>query len=432
MPSIDPVRAGGPSLDELHEANAQPIGGAAPPEEKNAVQAFTRPAGEDQPVGDDSRLESFFRERFGALEPKQRIEIDGKLDVTDGFSGQFRGKLKVERQADGTFTVKTEQSAAVGVGARLLGTSRAAVAAGTTFHLKNAAEAADLCDALVKHTAVKQLPAGQLFSALADGARKLGASGDLIDAGERLRGYEAHAAQVRFNGEFKTDLGDTLKEGFAGFDAEASFKASLKGTGELTVDRERGEVNFTRVIALTSEAKAKLPLRIGGEFEAKVSASVTTTVKMPPEVKVAVERGELSIADAVAQTLKHPAHVSYTAAGEVELRGRLDYMAPSAQGKAVLKTELGLEASQANDPRELVRLLGEAKYSVEVDGALGGKGSVDLGGATAELSVLQHVRHQPYGEALFSLDVALKRGASELAATDGGAFDARRATANLR
>lgn len=431
MPSIDSVRTGSTSLD-APEVTPQATGGAAPPEKKNAIETFAPPAGENVAVGDDSMLESFFRNRFADLGPRQSYEIDGKLNVADGFSGQFRGKLQVARQPDGSFTVKTEDSAALGIGARVLGKARATVAAGTTFHVKNAAEAADLCDALVKHTAVGALPAGQVFTGLRDLAHGFGLNGDVVDAGARLRGYEARASEVRFEAGLKTELGDKVSEGFAGFEAEATLQASLKGAGQVSVDRERGEVNFTRKLEVTGEAKARLPLHNTGEAEAKVGVTVTTSLKMPPAVREAFERGELSIADAVAQTLKHPEHVSYVAEGEVELKARLALMAPSTEGKAVLKTELELTAAQANDPRVLLQMMGEAKYSVELDGALGAKGSFDVGVGEAELSVTRHVRNRPFGGELFSLEGAVRRGASELQATDPAAFDARRATANLR
>ena len=433
MPSIESVRTSNTSPDELHEAHTAAAGGAAPPEKNNAVQAFRRPGGEDTAVGDDSKLESFFRGHFAELGPKQRYEIDGKVDVTDGFSGQFRGKLKVERQTDGSFTVKTDESAALGIGARILGKARATVAAGTTFHVKNAAEAADLCDALVKNTAVGSLPAGQVFSGIRDLAHDtLGVRGDVVDAGARLRSYESRAAEVRFEVGIKAALGDKVKEEFAGVGTEAALKASLKGTGEVSVDRERGEVHIARKIELAGEMKAELPLHNGGEAEAKASVTVTTSLQMTPSVREAFARGEISIAEAVAQTMKHPAHISYAAEGEVEFKGRIALMAPNAEGKAVLKTELELTAAQSSDPRELVRLMGEAKYSVELDGAIGVNGSYDFGGAKAELSVTKHVRTQPYGGELFSLEGAVRRGATELEATNPVALDARRATANLR
>lgn len=432
MPSIDSVRTGSPSLDELHEAQPQSTAGAAPPEKKNAVQAFTRPAGEDQPVDGDSRLESFFRERFAGLDPGQSYDLEGKLDITDAFSGQFRGKLHVERQPDGTFTVKTDESGALGLGARVIGKARATVAAGTTFHVKNAAEAADLCDALVKYTSVGALPYGEVFSALRDGAYALGARGDTVDAGARLRQYQSRAKEVRFEAGVKAELGDKVREGFAGFDAEATLKASLKGTEAISVDRESGEVNLRSKLELTGEAKAKLPLHNTGEAEGKATVAVTTSLKMPPGVREAFARGELSIAEAVAQTMNHPADVRCSAEAEVELKGNLSLMAPSAEGKAVLKAEFELTSTEAADPRVLANLMAEAKYSVEFDGALGGKLSADLGVADAELSVTRHARIQPYGGELFSLEVAVKRGVSELKANDPGALDARRATANLR
>ncbi len=146
----------------------------------------------------------------------------------------------------------------------------------------------------------------------------------------------------------------------------------------------------------------------------------------------AFARGELSIADAVAQTMNHPADVRCSAEAEVELKGNLSLMAPSAEGKAVLKAEFELTSTEAADPRVLANLMAEAKYSVEFDGALGGKLSADLGVADAELSVTRHARIRPYGGELFSLEVAVKRGVSELKANDPGALDARRATANLR
>ncbi len=406
-----------------------PTGGATRTDRapSSSVESFRRPANEDQPVGDDSRLEALLREKFSALSPRESYELSGKGEASNGISGELSGKVRVERLEDGRFKVQVEANAEGGGGARVLGNARFNIGSGTTFIINNAAEAADLVDALAKHTAVAQTNA-----LLAAGVNALhtvaGMEGDVVDAAARIRGYGPRLGEAKLELGGKVQLGDEFKESLAGFEAELKAKVTLGGKASVTIDPEKGEVRFTSTITVDGAAKAKLPLGMKLGADAKVSVSIVQTSKIPPRAIDDFRAGRISAADAALQA----GPISkVTAQGEIEMKGQGAQLG-SADIKVKLKTELSVDNTGiATDPMRLAEFLASAKFSLEADVGYGGKVSVDAGAGKFELTAMQRTKSEPYSKKLFSLGEAANKAAQFIDDGSTQCIEARRASYNL-
>lgn len=391
-----------------------------------AVESFKRPANEDQPVGDDSRLEAMLRKKFSELGPGESYELSGKGEASGGSSAEFNGKVRVERLEDGRFKVQVEASAEGGVGVRALGNARLNIGSGTTFITNNAADTADLVDALTKHTAV-----AQTNTFIAWGADALhtsaGMKGDVVDAAARIRSYGPMLGEAKLELGGKVQLGDEFKESLAGFEAELKAKVTLGGKASVTIDPEKGEVRFTSTITLEGAAKAKLPLAMKLGADAKATVSIVQTSKIPPQAIADFRAGRISAAEAALQA----GPISkVTAQGEIEMKGQGAQLG-SADIKVKLKTELSVENTGiATDPIRLADLLANAKFSLEADVGYGGKASVDAGAVKFELAAMRRTKSEPYSKKLFSLGEGLSKGAQFIEDGSLQSLAVRRAASN--
>lgn len=434
---MDPLSSGrltcGPdSADASLDVNATPP--AAPsttPPATTSVERWARPADDTAVVGDDSRLEAKLRNVFADLGPLEAVELAGKLEGKFDLSAEFKGRLRIDRLQDGSFTVLVEGEATAGVGAPVAGSARVGVAAGTKFHVRTAGEAADLVDALMKGAVVagaSGLMPGLLGTA--NSLAKHGVGGDVLDAPSRVMGWMSSVSEVKVAGVGKLQLGDELQYKPPGFDFKlASLKATAEARDAWAVDLEKGQLRHQVSLGLAADASASIPVAASVGGNAKVTGTLTTTYSVPPALLAELKAGRSTIGEAVealgagalrpdisfSVEVEHAAKTAQVGAGEVKTKARATVKLDPEKVRGANVFEAG------------VAHLAAARWSIEAEAGAGFGMKASLGVFSGDVMGTRRKRV----ELAAGLDA--KGAAVHLAgAGDGPSLDARRAAASLR
>lgn len=386
------------------------------------------------PEGDDSRLEGTIREQLSRLGAEESLELSTAGGVKLELAAEFKGKLRVDPQADGSFVVEVEGQGDGGVGAPVAGSARVGVAVGTKFHVENAAQAADLCDALLKGAAVTSangaLPG---LEAAFDLAHQLGVKGDVVDAGSRVRGYLSKISEAKVDLTVATQLGDAIKADVGGLKlSPMGAKASAQGRTGLSIDFEKGELRQNLTVLVAADAFIKIPFAFNASENAKATVVASTVYNLPEEVKQALKEGRISGPAAWAMLAGRTVPDAVVIKAELEVSGKNQSMV-AGDLKVKLKTEASLDVAQlAGTPslEDLRQALVKVKWSVESEAGVGAGVGADFGAAKFEVALLRKQRHQLAGKfdsgEAFQKALALARDGSD------ASLAARRAASSLR
>ncbi len=396
----------------------------------NSVSTFRRPANEDVAVNGDSTLEANLRERFAQLEPGQSLELSAEA----GYQAYgFNGKVKVERQDDGSFLVEVEASANTKVGGDKA-SGKAAIAAGTTFHVSNAAEAADLTDALTKSAFVTAADVGQPVVSLALKLRELFIKDDLSDSHVRLAKYSDRISQLKGAVTASQTLGSKksgleFKVGEANFlDASGSIAANQKQ--ELKVDLEKGELTLNTSLDVSASAQFKaLALSAGGGV--KGTQTLSLKYKLTGEMKQRLADGTLSAADALKELSRSARTPKVSMRVEIELSGKGTAALAGGELKGKASTEWALDFSKLRGGAPAAELFAEAAtrtWKVEGEAAYGASVGVDAKFVRGEVQAFK--RHKWADSDTASLGDALRAVRSIVADDDSHQLTALRARSN--
>lgn len=399
----------------------------------DAAIPYQAPPDERAPVGDDSRLERTIREQFAVLGQDETLELNGGVGGKAAIALDFKGKLRAERQEDGSFTVEVDSQGEGGSGVPGAA-GRIGIAAGTRFHVENSAQAADLCDALLKGATVNSSSAlWQGLPAALDGLHSLGVKGDLIDAQARVRSYFPKISEA------KADLTGTGELGAAAkFDvgkngpSPLGAKTTLQGRVGLSIDFEKGELRQNNSLALSADAFLKVPFAVHASGNGKATVVVSAVYKMSDEVKQALKDGRLSPAQAWALA------VSKQVPDEVVVKAELEVGAKNLSGigadlKAKMKAQSTLDLAQyqkTQDPEELRKFLQQVKWTVEGEAGVGAGLGFDLGVAKAEVSMMRKRRSKLEGK--FDTGAAFNEALKLTQSGDERSIEAQRAAFSLR
>ncbi len=384
------------------------------------------------PVGDDSAFEEVLRVQFEQLGPHESIELSGNGAIKAELALDFKGKLRAERRPDGRFTVEVEGQGEAGIGAPVVGVARLGIAAGTTFHVSTAAQAADLCDALVKGAVVTA--AGAVFPGLSnvfDSAHRLGLKGDMVDARSRVVSYLPQVSEAKIDLTGYGQLGDTLAVNAGGFDFRAiSAEASVQPRHGLSVDFEKGELRLNSSMTLAGDAFLKVPLALNVSENGKLTVTGSVVMKLPADMISSLKEGRLSAVQAWESLAVGNLADQIILKAEFDVAG--NNLSLGAEGFNVkLKGESILDFAQFNRPLDAEQfryLLREMKFSLESEAAVGSGAGFDVSLGKAEVSVWRK-RKSHWGGA-YSAGEAITKAHQLM--ESGSSLDVRRATAALQ
>ncbi|MDP1824695.1 MAG: hypothetical protein Q8L48_15680 [Archangium sp.] len=386
--------------------------------------------------GDDSWLESQIRDQLSGLGPDESLELSTMAGVKLNLAAEFKGKLRVDPQADGSFVVEVDGQGDGGAGAPVAGSARVGVAAGTKFHVENAAKAADLCDALLKGAAVTSAN-GSLpgLEAAFDLAHQLGVKGDVVDAGSRVRGYVSKISEAKVDLTGAVQVGDSIGVKFEAFGVDlkvAGAKASAQGREGLSIDFEKGELRQNLTLGVAADAFIKVPVAFNAAGNTKATVVASAVFKLPDEVKQALKEGRISGPQAWAMLAGRTLPDAVVIKAELEVSAKNQSVA-AGDLKVKLKAEASLDVAHFGrtlSVDDLRQFLQQVKWSVESEAGLGGGVGADLGAAKFEVALLRKQRHQLVGKfdsgEAFQKALALARDGSD------SSLVARRAASSLR
>lgn len=400
-------------------------GGAPPPSnEKTAGSAATNAlVSHPDAAREDSTQERELRTEFKALEPGASYEMDAAMEGEFGLNGAAKGKVKVERQEDGTYVVDIEQSLAMGVGAHAKG--KVGLGGNERFHVRTAAEAADFVDALLK------------FQVTGD-SKTLKTIGTFFpnsysSAAERVQSYYANKVETRLDVSLGLKLGEKelKKASFGDLNIPGEMKAQLEAKASVAWDREQSALKTTSSFTLSAEAAAKLGF-LGDKAELGGTARVilTRTFTPTPADLKAVERGEISMATAIARG-RSTLRVELEVEGEAKAGSSLPTAggaAPKAAETLVrLRGDFEVESPRGMTLDALASGFKEAEWKVDFEAAVGDRRALDFDVVKAHVATMRRAKT--------TVESHSRREAVDLFKAASAADDdltALRATANVR
>ena len=372
------------------------------------------------PTLEDSKLEGSLRQAFQSLERGDSLELAGTFGIKAELAAEFKGKMKVERQKDNSFVLEVEGGAELGLGSSGLGTGRLGVAAGTKFHVKTAAEAADLTDALVKGAVVT----GSSLQTFTDAAHAMGVKDDVLSARSRVAGYLQNVSSVKAELTTTVQLGDEIKlKGWESTGFNAGMKANLQGRGGITIDLEKGELQRTLTLSVSGDASASLPLSKFGAGM-KGTASLVLVTKVAPEIVQAIKNGQIPVAEAALRIAALPP-TTIIARAEVEQNAKATTPG-SVQETVKMKAEVPLEVSQGLTREAALDALMKSNWTLETEGSVGFGFTANLSAVNAEGTALRRYKRT---DGPYSLEKARERLMSDPEMKQS--IDLLRAQANL-
>jgi hypothetical protein len=367
------------------------------------------------------------------LKPGESVELAAKADVNVELSGAFKGRLRVERKEDGSFEITVEGETTGGVGSAGAGAARVGVAAGTKFHVGNAGEAADLCDALFKGAVVTTASsAGPFLSGVTLGLKAAGMRSDLLDATDRVQQYLRNVSEVKVAAVGKLQLGDSFKAPVPGFGFKAAAaKAGAEVRDAWVVDVSKGQLRHEVTVGLSADVSAGIPFMASVGSGGKASLTMETAYTLPKDVLQRLQDGRLTLTDALREAGAAALTPTVSLAAEVETSGKtVELVAGEVKLKAKATLPLTAETLMVgNAYQTALAALDSTKWSLEAEvGAGGGLNSgIGFGVVAGEVSAMRKKR----------VKIASGLGTQEamkqvVSGAEAPSFEAQRAVASLR
>ncbi len=427
-------------MDPLNRSVPSPLV-CTNPEETTETKAPPRPPAASRPSQDnqvvalpeglangDSRVERRLREAVAHLPPGDALELSVGAGADVGVKVEGKTRLRVQRETDGSITVTVDGHGEVGVGKAGAAAIKGGVAAGTRFHFPRGdeANAADLCDALVKGATVAVAPAGT------GGLVSLALTwGDRDTLPERVVAHATRVSAISAGGTAAAQIGakSPVEFGLAKWDF-ASAKAQAMARDEVTVDLEKGELLRSRAVQVTGDAGVQVPFAFKAGANGKVTATLSAAYALPIDVKQALREGRMTPADAYAALAARAVPDGVTASVEVEVGAR-GVAAVAGDAKAKLKSRVALDVKSFladPDPTKVLRDIERAKWFAEGEVGAGPGFAFDVEGNKLDVSA-QYKRNTKLGEGSWSEVLAM--GTGFVGDADANLVDARRAAANL-
>ncbi len=290
----DPIAPRDPAVSSHHfdatdaVAPSDAVESTEPLEHHSSVEG---PSAEEERAfaGEKTTVEKKVFELAQKLAPGEVAELELGGKVTDGLHLSGSGKVKIEREHDGSFSVELEGKGAVGVGidpgayaeeikAGFSASAAVTVEAGTKLHFKTPEALADFVDASSgAQMKVAGTGVGWVLEKLAEAGGVVGK-----DPTSRLAHYFANnTAKVSVAGGVTAAAGFALEVEAAKFGV--GMEANLRGTAKTTYtyDVERGVLRQTQ--SVSGKVGGKAGLGAFSELSEKGTLSLEREVRFPRE-----------------------------------------------------------------------------------------------------------------------------------------------------
>jgi hypothetical protein len=372
----------GSLLSPPHADSPPSVDAPPPPGETSSVSA----AEEREFAGPQSTLEKRVCTLAQGLGPDESVELELGALVDDGVHAGASGRIRLEHEADGTYSATLEEAGELGVGfgprvkagiaAGAYGSSAVTAEAGLQLRFKTPESLADFIDAACGAQLKVSGAGGQALQRLAEGPHLLGSSPEA-----RVAHYLAlNTTEVSVASGTSTRGGGGIElEVFKQLGVGVSADVAHAQQQQLTYDVDRGVLRLSGTTSL--EADAFVGVLMVGEGVQKGTLRVDTEVPLPRE-----RLGELLHGDPrrfFEDLSKTSVQVSFVHEGSVAsvvgLGGSASYSSSTVLlGKDRGQTEVTLETTAPGNA------FGGSAVLAGVEGELVGKRSRRFDGRSVE------------------------------------------------